>query len=287
MELECMLNCFSCIFISFLLLITYVSSLYIWKSPFNRDHPDVIKKRFVSVIFMIFLSPCFLYIGMSKDVLLKTSLFHLLGFKSEGLIQSIFIPLFLTMILFLGPLSLQIYDGRYKLNTELQDWFSRFKDLLWIRNFLVAPFSEEFTFRSCMVPILLQCFSPMTVVFVAPLFFGTGHLHHLWDRIKTGFNIKTALAVSFFQFTFTTIFGMYSTFIFIRTGHFIPTFIIHAFCNHMGFPSPEDVMDLKGMTRVFILLLFILGVVLWYYLLFSLTNPSLYYNDKPWHTLIS
>ncbi|KAJ4437554.1 hypothetical protein ANN_17699 [Periplaneta americana] len=51
-------------------------------------------------------------------------------------------------------------------------WMSNLTNLIWLRNHVVAPLSEEFTFRACMLPLLLQCFRPMTAVFVCPLFFG-------------------------------------------------------------------------------------------------------------------
>lgn len=44
--------------------------------------------------------------------------------------------------------------------------------LIWIRNQIVAPFSEEFSYRSCMMPLLLQCLPPTTAILVNPLFFG-------------------------------------------------------------------------------------------------------------------
>jgi len=51
---------------------------------------------------------------------------------------------------------------------------SNFTDLIWLRNYVVAPISEEFTFRACIIPLLLQCFQPMTAVFICPVFFGAG-----------------------------------------------------------------------------------------------------------------
>ena len=58
--------------------------------------------------------------------------------------------------------------------TEPMHWLANVTNLIWLRNHLVAPLSEEFTFRACMLPLLLQCFRPMTAVFVCPLFFGVG-----------------------------------------------------------------------------------------------------------------
>ena len=43
-------------------------------------------------------------------------------------------------------------DQKYQF--DVQDW-------IWWRNHVVAPFSEEFTFRACMVPVLLGEFKPV------------------------------------------------------------------------------------------------------------------------------
>lgn len=56
-------------------------------------------------------------------------------------------------------------------------WYNTAQNPIWWRNQLVAPFSEEFTFRACMLPILLQCLTPGKAIFVAPLFFGVGEWH--------------------------------------------------------------------------------------------------------------
>lgn len=94
--------------------------------------------------------------------------------RTPGLCQAFVMPLFLTIILFLGPIAMQICNGLIKLYTEPIFWFNNIKNLIWIRNHVVAPFSEEFTYRSCMLPLLLQCFSPFAAVVICPLFFGVG-----------------------------------------------------------------------------------------------------------------
>lgn len=68
------------------------------------------------------------------------------------------------VILFLEPVSSQIGS------------------LIWWRNHVVAPVSEEFTFRACMMPALLQCFRPISAVFICPLFFGIGEKYN-WKKI--------------------------------------------------------------------------------------------------------
>lgn len=141
--------------------------------------------------------------------------------------------------------------------TEPMFWFINCQNLMWLRNHVVAPLSEEFTFRACMLPLLLQSFSPMASIFITPMFFGVGkwpwfyqssysmrflykfaaHLHHMIERLRSGMDKRTAVIISFFQFFYTSIFGIYSAYLFVRTGHFVAPFIAHAFCNHMGFPG--------------------------------------------------
>jgi prenyl protein peptidase len=41
---------------------------------------------------------------------------------------------------------------------------------------------------------------------------------------------------SLLQFTYTTLFGGYVTFIYLRTGSLLAVVLVHVFCNWMGFP---------------------------------------------------
>jgi hypothetical protein len=124
----------------------------------------------------------------SKELFVDQTLWQVIGFRTDGIFSAIFLPLILTMILFLGPLSVQmasgiwnIYSGEENFGTYekikifvIVIWLAYFKNLLWLRNHLVAPLSEELVFRSCMIPILLQSFSPMTSIYITPMFFGVG-----------------------------------------------------------------------------------------------------------------
>nr|XP_022908330.1 CAAX prenyl protease 2 [Onthophagus taurus] len=157
-----------------LLSILFVCSLYVWGSHHDRDHSATIKKRFLSVFIVVLISPAFVYFAVNKAALEKRTLWELLGLRKEGLVQAFVMPLFLTMILFSGPIYMQSYNGLLKLYTEPMYWVNGAKNLIWLRNHVVAPLAEEFTYRSCMLPILGQCFEPLTAVFVCPLFFGAG-----------------------------------------------------------------------------------------------------------------
>ena len=60
---------------------------------------------------------------------------------------------------------------------------------------------------------------------------------------------KQALFVSVFQMHYTTLFGMYSAFLFLRTGHLAAPVVVHGFCNFMGFPDFVELWNHKPKTR--------------------------------------
>lgn len=179
-------------------------------------------------------------------------------------------------------------------------WLNYFHNLLWIRNHIVAPLSEEFTFRACMLPLLLQSFTPITSIFITPIFFGVGelqesylknfsqnfvftaHLHHMIERLRSGMDRKTAILISLFQFFYTSIFGIYSAFLFVRTGHFAAPFIAHAFCNHMGFPDIPDLLAQPEPRRCFYFVLYVLGLAGFIVLIPTMTDPTWYQNNQFW-----
>uniref|UniRef100_A0A6M2DUH6 CAAX prenyl protease 2 n=1 Tax=Xenopsylla cheopis TaxID=163159 RepID=A0A6M2DUH6_XENCH len=265
--------CLSSVGACFLLSITYVASLYIWSSSHPRDHPLTIKRRFFSVFIMMFISPMFLYILGSRELFQKATIWELLGFRIEGIFNASLIPLLLTMVLFLGPISMTQCS-----NFNSTEYMSNFTNLIWLRNHIVAPLSEEFTFRACMLPLLMQCFGNTASILICPLFFGVAHFHHMLERLKSGMDLKTAIIISLFQFLYTTLFGVYSAYLFVRTGHFAAPFIVHAFCNHMGFPNFQEALSYKSPKKERVCSLFLLGLLLWGLLLEPTTKPDLFSN---------
>ena len=126
----------------------YVGSLYVWPTKHDRDHPETIKRRFLSAAFVTIFSPFFvLYFG-APHLLNKYSLAHILGLKLEGLLPAVLYPLGLTIVLFLGPTVVMLCDSRFMFYCRSPVfWKHNLQDWIWWRNQIVAPFSEEFTFR--------------------------------------------------------------------------------------------------------------------------------------------
>ena len=73
---------------------------------------------------------------------------------------------------------------------------------------------------------------------MTPLYFGIAHVHHLYEFKLTHPHTAfvPALLRSMFQFTYTTIFGWYATFVFLRTGSLPAVILAHTFCNWCGLP---------------------------------------------------
>ncbi|XP_033735070.1 CAAX prenyl protease 2-like [Pecten maximus] len=261
----------------------YVGSLYIWTDALhkNRDDPVTIKRRFMSVgvisVIIPLLLRCF---GTYSENEEAHDLVVWLGIRFHGFLPALLFPLVLTMVLFLGPLGLHYMDGVFRIYLEPRYWTNSLKNLTWIRNHIVAPFSEEFIFRACMLPLLVPSFGEGYSVFICPLFFGVAHIHHMIDRVIQGHQpVGDAVKQTVFQMFYTTMFGAYSAFLFLRTGHLIAPVIAHAFCNHMGFPSFKEALSYPKPTRSKLVACFVAGLLSWIALVFPVTSPFLYAND--------
>ncbi|XP_069865886.1 CAAX prenyl protease 2 isoform X5 [Dipodomys merriami] len=210
-----------------------------------------------------------------------TSLLTLMGFRLEGIFPAALLPLLLTMILFLGPLMQLSMDCPCDLTDGLKvvltprSWARCLTDMRWLRNQVIAPLTEELVFRACMLPMLAPCTGLGPAVFTCPLFFGVAHFHHIIEQLRfRQSSVGSIFLSAAFQFSYTAVFGAYTAFLFIRTGHLIGPVLCHSFCNYMGFPAV--CAALEHPQRRPLLAGYALGVGLFLLLLQPLTDPKLY-----------
>ena len=87
--------------------------------------------------------------------------------------------------------------------------------------------------------MLLAQTAPTTTIFLTPIIFGLAHVHHFYEFRLTHPRVPAAAALlrSVFQLGYTTLFGAYATFLFLRTGSLLAVCAVHAFCNCMGLPQ--------------------------------------------------
>lgn len=99
--------------------------------------------------------------------------------------------------------------------------------------------SEELIWRAMIIPLhIISGFSAKQLIFLTPLYFGIAHAHHLYDFRITNPQAPILIGIlrSAFQFTYTSIFGFFAAFVFIRTGNVYSAILAHTFCNWMGLP---------------------------------------------------
>ena len=174
--------------------------------------------------------------------------FKLLGWWPLGFFETFRCSL-LTALLFAGPLFEKWAVGEWSEQSEsLSSWIA------W-RNYVAGPVSEEITFRSALIPLhFLARVSPERIVFFAPLYFGIAHVHHFYEFQLThpGTPVIASLLRSLFQFSFTTLFGWYATFLFLRSGSLVAVIVVHSFCNYCGLPRLWGRLELQAPTSAYV-----------------------------------
>lgn len=155
-----------------------------------------------------------------------------------------------------------------------------FFDLNFLRNYVISTLTEEFVFRSCMLPLLIGHMTWSNSILITPLFFGTAHLHHIYEGYKAKeMSLKFLIMRHLFQFGYTYSFGVYSSYLFLRTGSFFASFVAHSFCNLMGFPDFDGLInEFNGKTRIFLVTMYFFGLFSFFYFISPLTQPNLFEN---------
>jgi prenyl protein peptidase len=213
----------------------------------NRDAPSVIRARIRTVSLACLISSLATLYLITTSTRSNTAIheaLHLLGYwPLAPLLATLINPLLLTFLLFLGPLYEKII-----VESNWRHWFSATSPSSltttvssWIgyRNYIAGPVTEEILFRSVLIPLhLLAKISAAKIVFLTPLYFGIAHVHHYYEFRLTHPHTAVLPAVlrSVFQFTYTTLFGWYAAFLYLRTGSLMLVVLVHSFCNWCGLP---------------------------------------------------
>lgn len=155
-------------------------------------------------------------------------------------------PVLLTSLLYLGPLLTRFLDGQLPFQRQFNfhtDIVERFTSLAGVRNFLVGPATEELVFRaSILAPLYFAGVTRAKVVLATPGFFGIAHVHHAYNVYVSGGRTRSAAIrgaiTATAQFVYTTAFGWYANFLFLRAGSVVAPTAAHALCNVLGLPNP-------------------------------------------------
>ncbi|KAJ8657162.1 hypothetical protein O0I10_007242 [Lichtheimia ornata] len=271
-----------CIVLAFL----YVVGFYLFRQSqdkkLTRDHPIVIRKRIQSVIVASLASLVVVWAVVPSQYHLIQLLGIALPRGSVLEMIGLFGPVALTAVLFLGPLTQLYYEQQLPFQSNFSFQYD-VKDVVcsWVgqRNYIVAPATEEWVFRACMIALLYEAGHSISyLIFVSPMYFGLAHLHHAYENYHrlgaTSEALKIAIFSSTFQFCYTTIFGWYASFVFLRMASIWPPILCHSFCNVMGFPDVSEISEKRPLERKVIWCCYVAGIILFIGLLYPLTEPS-------------
>ncbi|KAF9234688.1 CAAX protease self-immunity-domain-containing protein [Melanogaster broomeanus] len=255
-----------------------------------RDDQDIIRARLVAVSIATLLC-CVLVFGLMTAVSgndndqltpLQLTVVYL------GLTPTNILPHLVTPILFLGPLY-----GHFLVETLPSQRNSSFLNggasfvfsLTGMRNYVIGPTTEEIVFRACVLTVYhLAQASRVRMIFLSPLLFGAAHLHHAWDTYnrygRSPAALKRAAIGTAFQFTYTSIFGFYCSYLFLRTGSVLAPITAHIFCNIMGVPQPGYDISQRPDRKLAIITAYFLGIFGFVFVLkrWTYTEGSLYWN---------
>ncbi|KAG9195380.1 prenyl protein peptidase [Alternaria panax] len=282
----------------------YLSSATRPSPTLTRDAPSSIRARVRAVTVSTLVCSVLTVVVLYQHDASALEVLGLLGMWPVSPLDTLRTMLLVT-ILFAGPIFEHgIVDGGWRDWVKLNGVHESLSSWIGYRNFIVGPVSEELVWRSFIIPLhVLAHFSGTHIVFLTPLYFGIAHLHHLYEFRITHSEVPFFVAVlrSLFQFTYTSLFGFFAAFVFIRTGNVYTCMLAHSFCNWMGLPrfygrvgveagipiGPPDV-DKKhdeqrsvplyqgrgpGWTVAYYVVL-VAGAVAFYYQLFPLTESS-------------
>lgn len=208
----------------------------------SRDAPSVIRARIRFVTGSVILSTLITSFILSTRAFEDTfTVLHTLGaypINPFAIGRSIL----LTALLFAGPLfETGIVESGWRRWIRGQEMHETLSSWIGWRNYVAGPLTEEVLFRSVILSLHTHTnpmLSVMTLVFATPLYFGIAHVHHFYEYTLTHpyTPLLPALLRSLIQFAYTTVFGWYATFIFLRTGSLWAVVFVHALCNWLGLP---------------------------------------------------
>ncbi|KAM0793833.1 hypothetical protein BDR22DRAFT_827472 [Usnea florida] len=220
----------------------YFSSTTRPSPTLSRDAPSVVRARIRYVTASVSIcSVLTIYVISTCAEVSYWETFRLLGWYPVSFLD-ISKAVLLTGLLFAGPLFEKgVIESGWRHWAKGQDLNETLSSWIGWRNYIAGPFTEEMLFRSLLLSLHLLIRPPSShsiLIFVTPLYFGIAHMHHFYEYTLTHpfTPLPPALLRSVIQFGYTTVFGWYAAFLFLRTGSLWGVVVVHSFCNWMGLP---------------------------------------------------
>ena len=227
----------SCCSIAF----AFVASLNVVSGNYDRNQRRTVLLRIATACVVSILATA--WVSFYFQVSLED-----LGLRRDGILRASVLSVLSAILLFTGPLVQPLFARRKDGTTVVQAFLQYFARHIegeverWdiaLRNLVVAPVTEEWLFRGCMLAVLLPTMDTRVAVATVPMLFGLAHTHHLleWYRNPKDMQLSQAFSNVLFQFLYTSMFGSYAAYLFVVTKQICGVILAHSFCNFMAFPD--------------------------------------------------
>lgn len=230
--------------LSILTVTLFIASLYAYPNKLPRHDPFTIKIRFVSVCMASIIS---IYI-LNRYNKIDLSDLNVNVFSYDFLINGLVKPLFILGVIQFVSLLMLVQNGLENLTFEL--------NIINLRNYLLAPFSEELNYRFILLKILRPAFSQSTACLISSFLFGVSHFHHLINS-----DLDLAFVSVLHQFVFTFLFALFSSAMYLKSGYLLTPIILHSICNFLCLPNFQIILSSR-MLSMLTVFTFTLGIYL-------------------------
>ena len=111
-----------------------------------------------------------------------------------------------------------------------------------LKQIVIAPIVEEIYFRGIVFGLYRDTGffdqNPQTCIVVLPIYFAVAHAHQIiLKRNEQWPVIKREMIIGVFRIIYTQVFGIYSGWVYIKTGSLWSAILLHSHCNFFGVPN--------------------------------------------------
>ena len=219
-------------------------------------------QKYYRLIIMFLIAVVNLFIMDDYDALTPVYVF--------GPILKSFLFILASVLLFLGPIY-QNYLIIEKMISRSPDKEKYIKltiksriTTLPIIDVVIGPILEELLYRYCNGNLWMNVeIKTWKIIFISPLIFGLAHFHHFFEASDLKHHWKPVLKRTLLQVGFSSLFGFWDQFCYVKTRGLLTCIIIHGFCNYMQFPDFAGAFNWPDQKqRKELLQVYILGIIL-------------------------
>ncbi|RCK54771.1 CAAX prenyl protease 2 [Candida viswanathii] len=226
----------------------------------HRDDLDVVHHRTKRItllcVFLLMVIPSIVNGGGYFDNIKKLGI--LPGYTTTGSLQAdlanIAKAIYFILVLYSSTL-FQILIG------DVAPFDMEDEPIIYaLRDYVLAPVSEELIYRGMMV---LIADGDAGLMAVCPYLFGIAHVHHGYQMYVIAREPwARVLATVVFQFAYTSVFGMVVLWFYVWSGRNLwCCVVLHVVCNLLGIPSFQVLGLRLRMVKVVYYVLIVVGIV--------------------------